>query len=105
MADHRSYRNTRHRSGCHHQGHCTTKKGQRQHQHLPPHQTGWDCQERQADCLQYMNSNPEPIDNKQFIEMLNNYFTKQLDFCIGKSDTKEIVKYLDILNVIQKNKL
>lgn len=36
---------------------------------------------------------------------LNQYFSKQLDYCIGKSDSKEIIKYLDILKVIQKNKV
>ena len=39
------------------------------------------------------------------VKILNQYFTKQLDFCIGKSDTKEIIKYLDILKAIEKNKL
>ncbi|MFX1346604.1 MAG: GTP-binding protein [Promethearchaeota archaeon] len=39
------------------------------------------------------------------LKILNQYFTKQLDYCIGKSDTKEIIKYLDILKTIQKNKL
>ena len=39
------------------------------------------------------------------LKILNQYFTKQLDFCIGKSDTKEIIKYLDILKAIEKNKL
>ncbi len=39
------------------------------------------------------------------LKILNQYFTKQLDYCIGKSDTKEIIKYLDILKSIQKNKL
>ncbi|KKK76541.1 hypothetical protein LCGC14_2862580, partial [marine sediment metagenome] len=35
----------------------------------------------------------------------NTYFTKQLDFCIGKSDTKEVIKYLDILKSIQDKKV
>ncbi|MBA7626123.1 hypothetical protein ES703_33565 [subsurface metagenome] len=39
------------------------------------------------------------------LTILNQYFAKQLDFCIGKSDTKEIIKYLDILKAIGKNKL
>lgn len=39
------------------------------------------------------------------MKLLNTYFTKQLDFCIGKSDTNDIVKFLDLLNAIQKNKL
>jgi len=39
------------------------------------------------------------------LKILNQYFTKQLDFCIGKSDTKEIIKYLDILKAIEKNKI
>ena len=39
------------------------------------------------------------------LKILNQYFTRQLDFCIGKSDTKEIIKYLDILKAIEKNKL
>ncbi|MFX1569125.1 MAG: GTP-binding protein [Promethearchaeota archaeon] len=39
------------------------------------------------------------------MKILNQYFTKQLDYCIGKSDSKEILRYLDILNVIEKNKL
>ncbi|MHA2390509.1 MAG: GTP-binding protein [Promethearchaeota archaeon] len=71
--------------------------------------------------LQIMNTNidevQESIFDKEFAEdskfiisvpqlrLLDNYFTKQLDYCIGKSDSKEIIKYLDILKVIQKNKL
>jgi len=39
------------------------------------------------------------------LKMLSQFFTKQLDYCIGKSDAKEIIKYLDILKRIQKNKL
>ena len=39
------------------------------------------------------------------IKLINDYFTKQLDYCVGKSDTQNIVKYLDILKVIEKNKL
>ncbi|UCD01924.1 MAG: GTP-binding protein, partial [Promethearchaeota archaeon] len=39
------------------------------------------------------------------LKILNQYFTKQLEYCIGKSDTKEIVRYLDILKAIEKNKL
>ncbi|MFX1376819.1 MAG: Rab family GTPase [Promethearchaeota archaeon] len=39
------------------------------------------------------------------LNILNQYFSKQLDYCIGKSDTKEIVKYLDLLKMIQKNQL
>ena len=39
------------------------------------------------------------------LKKMNEYFSKQLDYCIGKSDTKEIIKYLDILKAIQKNKL
>ena len=39
------------------------------------------------------------------LKILNQYFTKELDFCIGKSDTKEIIKYLDILKAIEKNKI
>lgn len=39
------------------------------------------------------------------LKLLNDYFTKQLDYVIGKSDTNEIIKFLDLLNSIQKNKL
>ncbi len=39
------------------------------------------------------------------LKILNQHFTKQLDFCIGKSDTKEIIRYLDILKAIEKKKL
>lgn len=39
------------------------------------------------------------------IKLLIDYFTKQLDYCVGKSDTENIIKYLDILKVIEKNKL
>jgi len=39
------------------------------------------------------------------LKILNTYFTKQLDFCIGKSDTKEVLKYLDVLKSIQDKKL
>jgi hypothetical protein len=39
------------------------------------------------------------------LKILNKYFTKQLDYCIGKIDTKEIVKYLNILKAIEKKKL
>ena len=71
--------------------------------------------------LQIINLNIEEVKdtlfNKQIEEgskfvisspqltILNQYFAKQLDFCIGKSDTKEIIKYLDILKAIGKNKL
>ena len=71
--------------------------------------------------LQIINTNIEEVkdsifDNQieegsQFVisspqlKIFNHYFTKQLDFCIGKSDTKDIIKYLDILKAIQKNKL
>jgi len=71
--------------------------------------------------LQIINTNIEEVKDsifgKQFeegsqfvisspqLKLFNNYFTKQLDFCIGKSDTKDIIKYLDILKAIQKNKL
>ena len=39
------------------------------------------------------------------LQFLNNYFTKQLDYCIGKSDTENIFKYLDTLKVVEKTKL
>ena len=39
------------------------------------------------------------------VNLLNNYFTKQLDFCIGKSDTENIIKYLDTLKVVEKNRV
>jgi len=39
------------------------------------------------------------------LKMLNTYFTKQLDFCIGKSDTKDVIKYLDVLKSIQRKKM
>jgi Ras-related protein Rab-6A len=39
------------------------------------------------------------------LKTLNQYFSKQLDYCIGKSDTKEIIKFLDLLNTIQKNQI
>ncbi|MHA2282521.1 MAG: Rab family GTPase [Promethearchaeota archaeon] len=71
--------------------------------------------------LQIINTNIEEVkdtifdkqieERSQFVisspqlKLFNNYFTKQLDFCIGKGDTKEIIKYLDILKAIQKNKL
>ncbi|MHA2036108.1 MAG: Rab family GTPase [Promethearchaeota archaeon] len=50
------------------------------------------------DGSQFVISSPQ-------LKLFNKYFTKQLDFCIGKSDTKEMVKYLDILRSIQKNKI
>jgi GTPase SAR1 family protein len=34
---------------------------------------------------------------------LNQFFSKQLEYCIGKNDTKEIIKHLDILKSIEKN--
>ena len=71
--------------------------------------------------LQIINTNIENVkdsifdkqieDGSQFVisspqlKLFNNYFTKQLDFCIGQSDTKNIIKYLDILKAIQKNRL
>ena len=71
--------------------------------------------------LQIINTNIEEVkdsifdkqieEGSQFIisspqlKLFNNYFTKQLDFCIGKSDTKDMIKYLDILKAIQKNKI
>ena len=39
------------------------------------------------------------------VNLLNNYFTKQLDFCIGKGDTENIIKYLDTLKVVKKNRV
>ncbi len=39
------------------------------------------------------------------LKILNQYFAKQLDYCIGKSDTKETIKYLEILKAIERNKL
>jgi Ras-related protein Rab-6A len=39
------------------------------------------------------------------LKILNQYFAKQLDYCIGKKDTKEIIKYLEILKAIEKIKL
>ncbi len=53
---------------------------------------------RVEDSSKYIISGPE-------LKLLNHHFTKQLDYCIGTSDTKEIVKYLDILKIIEKNKL
>ncbi|MFW9987491.1 MAG: Rab family GTPase [Candidatus Odinarchaeota archaeon] len=71
--------------------------------------------------LQIINTNIEELKNTFFdeqieegakfiisspqLKILNQYFTKQLDFCIGKSDTAEIVKYLDLLKSIEKLKL
>ena len=79
----------------------------------------WDLFEWIA--LQIINTNIEEVKDSVFdkqiedgtkfiisspqLKLINSYFTKQLDFCIGKSDTKEIIKYLDILKAIQKNKL
>ncbi|MFX1418360.1 MAG: Rab family GTPase [Promethearchaeota archaeon] len=48
--------------------------------------------------LKFIVSSPQ-------LKILNQYFAKQLDYCIGKSDTKEIIKYLDILKAIEKSKL
>ena len=53
---------------------------------------------RVEDSSKYVISGPQ-------LKLLNQHFTKQLDFCIGTSDTKEIIKYLDILKAIEKNKL
>jgi small GTP-binding protein len=39
------------------------------------------------------------------VKLFNDYFTKQLDFCIGKSDTENIFKFLDTLKLVEKNKL
>jgi len=39
------------------------------------------------------------------LNILSKYFSKQLDYCIGKSDATDIMKYLDILKAIEKNKL
>jgi len=50
-------------------------------------------------------------DDKKFImtspqlKLFSQYFSKQLDFVIGKSDAKEIIKFLDILKAIQKTAL
>lgn len=70
--------------------------------------------------LQIINTNIEEVKDSLFdkqieegskfvisspqLKLLNKYFTKQIDFCIGKSDTKEIIKFLDILKSIQKNR-
>ncbi|MFX0022522.1 MAG: Rab family GTPase [Candidatus Hermodarchaeota archaeon] len=48
--------------------------------------------------LKFIISSPQ-------LKLLNQYFMKNLDFCIGRNDTKEIIKYLDILRAIEKNKL
>ncbi|MFX0008508.1 MAG: GTP-binding protein, partial [Candidatus Hermodarchaeota archaeon] len=48
--------------------------------------------------LKFIISSPQ-------LKILNQYFMKNLDYCIGKNDTKEIIKYLDILKAIEKNKL
>ncbi len=48
--------------------------------------------------LKYIISSPQ-------LNILSKYFSKQLDYCIGRSDTKDIIKYLDILKAIEKNKL
>ncbi len=45
------------------------------------------------------------IINQVQLKFFENYFVKELDYCIGKSDTKKIVKYLDTLKVIKKNKV
>ncbi|MHA1884796.1 MAG: GTP-binding protein [Promethearchaeota archaeon] len=50
-------------------------------------------------------------DDKKFImtspqlKLFSQYFSKQLDFVIGKSGAKEIIKFLDILKAIQKTAL
>ena len=48
--------------------------------------------------LKFIISSPQ-------LQMLNQYFMKNLDYCIGRTDTKEIIKYLDILKAIEKNKV
>ncbi|UCC20490.1 MAG: GTP-binding protein [Promethearchaeota archaeon] len=71
--------------------------------------------------IQIINTNIEEINENLFdkqieegskfiisspqLKILNQYFAKQLDYCIGKKDTKEIVKYLDILKAIEKKKI
>ncbi len=71
--------------------------------------------------LQIINLNIEEIEDTLFekqieegskfiisspqLKILNQYFIKQLDYCIGKSDTKEIIKCLDLLKAIEKKKL
>ena len=39
------------------------------------------------------------------LNILSKYFSKQLDYCIGRSDAKDMIKYLDILKAIEKKKL
>jgi small GTP-binding protein len=71
--------------------------------------------------LQIINMNIEEVEdtlldtqieeNKKFVisssqlKKFNQFFSKQLDYCIGKSDTKEIIKHLDIIKDIKKNQL
>ncbi len=52
---------------------------------------------RVEDSSKYIISGPE-------LKLLNHHFTKQLDYCIGTKDTKDIIKYLDMLKTIEKNK-
>ena len=44
------------------------------------------------------------ISNTQ-LNFLNDYFTKQLDYCVGKKDTKIIINYLDMLKEVKKKVL
>ena len=71
--------------------------------------------------LQIINMNIEEVEdtlldtqieeNKKFVisssqlKKFNQFFSKQLDYCIGKSDTKQIIKHLDIIKDIKKNQL
>ena len=52
---------------------------------------------RVEDSSKYIISGPQ-------LKLLNQHFTKQLDYCIGTRDTKDIIKYLDMLKTIEKNK-
>ncbi|MFX0071930.1 MAG: Rab family GTPase, partial [Candidatus Hermodarchaeota archaeon] len=44
------------------------------------------------------------IEESQLI-FLKQYFLKQLDYCIDKSDSRNLLKYLELINTIEKNKL
>ncbi len=52
-----------------------------------------------------INNGSKFIINQNQLTMLEKYFTKQLEYVISRSDTKNIVKYLDTLKIVEKNKV
>jgi len=60
---------------------------------------------RDSTVEKYINDSSKFTINQAQLKILENYFTKQLDYVISKADTKKIVKFLDIIKAVEKNKV